>query len=335
MRSCRASRTTWASSSTGPERDLLRVRCRSRKSASTPPDRHFRRVAHATRRAPASSGLRAGADRQAAAQGLPHPHRHGRPPRPHRAVLRPPRRHGRRVHAPGAVRADGDRPPGLLAESGLIWVSGGNTANMLAVWRVHGVDRVLREAWDAGVILCGGSAGSLCWFECGTTNSFDVNQLAPLHDGLGFLPGSHCPHYDGEAQRRPLYHRLVAEGFPAGYADRRRRGGPLRGRGGGGGGQRAQRRHRLPRRAARRRGGGDGARRQTARACRSASTVRCPRGPDLTTPSRGHRRGRELPVFDLDFGRVGCRSASTSASRTPTETGTTLWPPRPPSRHRC
>jgi peptidase E len=105
----------------------------------------------------------------------------------------------------------------LLAQD-VIWVGGGNTANMLAVWRVHGVDQVLREAWEAGIVLCGGSAGSLCWFECGTTDSFDVTQLAPLHDGLGFLPGSHCPHYDGEAQRRPLYHRLIADGFPPGYA---------------------------------------------------------------------------------------------------------------------
>jgi dipeptidase E len=106
----------------------------------------------------------------------------------------------------------------FLLSQDLIWVAGGNTANMLAVWRVHGVDRVLREAWDGGITLCGGSAGSLCWFECGTTDSFDVNRLAALRDGLGFLPGSHCPHYDGEAQRRPLYHRLIAEGFPAGYA---------------------------------------------------------------------------------------------------------------------
>ena len=89
---------------------------------------------------------------------------------------------------------------------------------MLAVWRVHGMDLALREAWEAGVVLCGGSAGSLCWFECGTTDSFDVNELAPLNDGLGFLPGSHCPHYDGEEQRQPLYHRLISEGFPAGYA---------------------------------------------------------------------------------------------------------------------
>lgn len=106
----------------------------------------------------------------------------------------------------------------FLLSQDVIWVGGGNTANMLAVWRVHGVDCVLREAWDAGIILCGSSAGSLCWFECGTTDSFDLNQLAPLHDGLGLLPGSHCPHYDGEPQRRPLYHRLIAGGFPPGYA---------------------------------------------------------------------------------------------------------------------
>jgi len=100
----------------------------------------------------------------------------------------------------------------------IIWVGGGNTANLLAVWRVHGVDRALRAAWERGVILTGGSAGSLCWFECGTTDSFSLYALAPLRDGLGFLPGSHCPHYDGEEQRRPLYHSLIADGFPAGYA---------------------------------------------------------------------------------------------------------------------
>ncbi len=108
--------------------------------------------------------------------------------------------------------------PSFLLSQDLIFVGGGNTANMLAVWRVHGVDRVLRKAWESGVILCGGSAGSLCWFECGTTDSFDLNQLQPLKDGLGFLKGSHCPHYDGEAQRRPLYQKLIGEGFPPGYA---------------------------------------------------------------------------------------------------------------------
>jgi dipeptidase E len=66
-------------------------------------------------------------------------------------------------------------------------------------------------------VLCGVSAGMNCWFEASTTDSFGAD-IEPLHDGLGFLPGSACPHYDGEPQRRPLYHRLVADGFPAGYA---------------------------------------------------------------------------------------------------------------------
>ncbi|MBW3538174.1 peptidase E [Candidatus Parcubacteria bacterium] len=105
-----------------------------------------------------------------------------------------------------------------LLDQDIIWVSGGNTVNMLAVWRAHGVDKLLEEAWAAGIILTGGSAGSLCWFEGGTTDSFNLDQLAPLRDGLSFLPGSHCPHYDSELQRRPLYRSLIAEGFPAGYA---------------------------------------------------------------------------------------------------------------------
>jgi peptidase E len=107
---------------------------------------------------------------------------------------------------------------GYLLAQDIIWVAGGNTANMLAIWRLHGVDVALREAWEAGVILTGGSAGSLCWFECGTTDSFNLHRLAPLYDGLGFLPGSHCPHYDGEEQRRPLYHQLIRDGFPSGFA---------------------------------------------------------------------------------------------------------------------
>ena len=114
-------------------------------------------------------------------------------------------------------RTVGDIREYLLSQD-VIFVLGGNTANMLAVWRVHGVDLALKEAWEAGVVLCGGSSGSLCWFECGTTDSFNLNDLRPLYDGLGFLPGSHCPHYDGEEQRRPLYHSLISEGFPPGYA---------------------------------------------------------------------------------------------------------------------
>jgi dipeptidase E len=106
----------------------------------------------------------------------------------------------------------------LLLEQDIIYVGGGNTVNLLAVWRAHGVDKVMREAWENGVILTGGSAGSLCWFECGTTDSFDLFELARLDDGLGFLPGSHCPHYDGEPQRRPFYHSLIASGLPGGIA---------------------------------------------------------------------------------------------------------------------
>jgi peptidase E len=105
-----------------------------------------------------------------------------------------------------------------LLSQDIIMVGGGNTANMLATWRIHEVDIALEKAWKAGVIMCGGSAGSLCWFECGTTDSFNLYELEPLYDGLGFLPGSHCPHYDGEEQRRPLYHRLISEGFAHGYA---------------------------------------------------------------------------------------------------------------------
>lgn len=103
-----------------------------------------------------------------------------------------------------------------LLSQDVIYVGGGNTANMLSVWRVHGVDKILREAWNRGIILCGISAGMLCWFECCVTDSF--GPLAALNDGLGFLKGSACPHFDGEASRRPTYHRLVAHDFPPGVA---------------------------------------------------------------------------------------------------------------------
>src|SRR5438132_10757134 len=99
----------------------------------------------------------------------------------------------------------------------VIFVPGGNTANMLAIWRVHGFDEILREAWEAGVVLTGWSAGMICWFEAGVTDSFGP-QLEGMRDGLGWLAGSACPHYDGEELRRPVYTRLVAEGFPPGVA---------------------------------------------------------------------------------------------------------------------
>jgi dipeptidase E len=112
-------------------------------------------------------------------------------------------------------------PPAGLRELALaqdvIYVSGGNTANALAIWRAHGFDTILREAWEAGIVLTGWSAGMICWFEAGVTDSFGP-QLEGMRDGLGFLPGSACPHYDGEDQRRPVYTRLVADGFPPGLA---------------------------------------------------------------------------------------------------------------------
>jgi len=112
-------------------------------------------------------------------------------------------------------------PPSGLRELALqqdaIYVSGGNTANALAIWRTHGFDEILREAWESGVVLAGWSAGMLCWFEAAVTDSFGP-QLQGMRDGLGFLAGSACPHYDGESERRPAYSKLVAEGFPPGLA---------------------------------------------------------------------------------------------------------------------
>jgi peptidase E len=95
-------------------------------------------------------------------------------------------------------------------------VGGGNTANLLAVWRAHGLDRILRQAWEEGVVLCGLSAGMNCWFSQSVTDSFGFAQLAPLPDGTGLLAGSCCPHYDGEPQRRPVDRALVADGTLAG-----------------------------------------------------------------------------------------------------------------------
>jgi len=112
-------------------------------------------------------------------------------------------------------------PPENLRELVLsfdaINVSGGNTANMLALWRVHGLDAILREAWERDVVLFGASAGMICWFEAGVTDSFGP-QLEGMRDGLGFLAGSACPHYDGEELRRPRYRELIDGGFAEGVA---------------------------------------------------------------------------------------------------------------------
>jgi dipeptidase E len=98
----------------------------------------------------------------------------------------------------------------------LVYVGGGNTANMLAIWREHGVDEIVREAWQAGVVLSGVSAGMICWFEAGVTDSFGP-QLEAM-ECLGLIPGSACPHYDGEELRRPRFHELVSGGIPGGWA---------------------------------------------------------------------------------------------------------------------
>jgi len=104
----------------------------------------------------------------------------------------------------------------LVLAQDLVLVSGGSTANALAVWRAHGFDEILREAWQQGILLTGWSAGMICWFEQGVTDSFGP-ELAPIKC-LGFLPGSACPHYDGEERRRPVYTQLVAEGLAPGIA---------------------------------------------------------------------------------------------------------------------
>ena len=113
-------------------------------------------------------------------------------------------------------RTDGDLRTVILGQDA-VYVTGGNTANLLAIWRLHGLDEVLREAWAAGIVMAGMSAGAICWFEACTTDSFGPT-LRPLVGGLGILAGSLSPHYHGEERRRPLFHRLVADGtLPAGY----------------------------------------------------------------------------------------------------------------------
>ncbi len=106
----------------------------------------------------------------------------------------------------------------LLLGQDVIWVWGGSVAGLLAMWELHGVDALMREAWEAGVVLTGVSAGSICWHVGGTTDSFGPD-LRPITNGLGLVPFSNGVHYDSEEQRRPLFHSLVADGtLPAGYA---------------------------------------------------------------------------------------------------------------------
>ena len=106
---------------------------------------------------------------------------------------------------------------GLIRAQDVVMVSGGNTANMLAIWRLHGVEQALRNAYRNGTVLTGWSAGCICWFEAGITDSFTL-ELGPLRDGVRLLRGSACPHYDSEERRRPVYAREIAAGLPPGIA---------------------------------------------------------------------------------------------------------------------
>lgn len=103
-----------------------------------------------------------------------------------------------------------DDPEGHLLNQDVVWVNGGSVVNLLAVWRAHGLDAILRRVWEAGVVLAGVSAGSICWYRGGTTDSFGP-ELRPVSNGLGFLPYANGVHYDSEERRRPLVHRLIAD----------------------------------------------------------------------------------------------------------------------------
>lgn len=98
----------------------------------------------------------------------------------------------------------------FLLDKDILYVGGGNTKNLLALWKEWGLDSIVGKAWEQGILLAGISAGSICWFEQGLTDSYG-DGLEPL-ECLGFLKGSNCPHYDGEQDRRPSYHQLLAAG---------------------------------------------------------------------------------------------------------------------------
>jgi len=114
----------------------------------------------------------------------------------------------------GAGGVEADLAAHLLAQD-VIYVGGGNVVSMLGAWRAHGLDEILRQAWRKGVVLCGPSAGSLCWFE-EALSAFHGDPRAVR--GMGLLPYSNCVHYDAESQRRPEYHGLIAGGMRAGFA---------------------------------------------------------------------------------------------------------------------
>jgi peptidase E len=103
-----------------------------------------------------------------------------------------------------------DDVEGHLMQQDVVWVNGGSVANLLAVWRVHELDQIFPRVWQGGVVLAGVSAGSICWYVGGTTDSF--GPLRAVTNGLGLLPYANGVHYDSEKDRRPLVQRLVGEG---------------------------------------------------------------------------------------------------------------------------
>ena len=109
-----------------------------------------------------------------------------------------------------------EEPHGWFAVQDVIYMGGGSTANLLAVWRVHGVDELVREAYERGAVLAGVSAGAICWSEAGFIDSF--GPLQELRDGIGSLTGSFTPHYDRETERRPILRRALPSGFPGALA---------------------------------------------------------------------------------------------------------------------
>jgi peptidase E len=111
-------------------------------------------------------------------------------------------------------RCSGD-PREYLLDQDLIYVGGGSIRSLIGVWRAHGIDTTLREAWERGIVLCGLSAGSLCWFTEGVSTFHGSPERV---DGLGFLPWSNTVHYSSEPDRRDAYHELLRRGMKPGYA---------------------------------------------------------------------------------------------------------------------
>ncbi len=184
----------------------------------------------------------------------------------------------------------------FLLEHDAVWVGGGSVANLLALWRLHRLDEALTTAWQAGVVLGGVSAGSICWHVGGTTDSFGPDLVAIDNEQLGFLPYSNGVHYDSESQRRPLFQALIAEGrLPEGYATDDgvgllvpHRGNPARR-----GGDRGARQGRLPgaRRGGRRHRGADRAARKAEGRRLSPSPERAPHDSGRRTTERRRATG--------------------------------------------